>query len=237
VRKMFGSNQFSLKDKEVKPFVVWTIPEVAWAGINEQEAAKKELNFGVVRVEYNRAVRGLVTGEQGFLKMVFSRDGGKVLGVHLCGNHASELINFGAEAINDGLTVFDILSFVFPAVTYHRLYNLAAQEAKLRIAGVKSLSAASAWGRITTSIKSTLARRGSTMTLEDAVVQAFKIFDADSSGFLDTDELQGAMRSLGVELTAAEADEMALEAGASNGAVDYQDFINTCSGTFGRQFS
>eukprot|EP00930_Biecheleria_cincta_P053224 TRINITY_DN3861_c0_g1_i1.p1 TRINITY_DN3861_c0_g1~~TRINITY_DN3861_c0_g1_i1.p1 ORF type:complete len:627 (+),score=112.76 TRINITY_DN3861_c0_g1_i1:125-2005(+) len=228
VRKMFGSNQYSLKDREIKPFVVWSIPEVAWAGVNEQEAATKELNFGVVRVEYSKAVRGIVNKEKGYLKMIYNRDVGKVLGVHLCGNHASELINFGAEAINDGLTIYDILSFVFPAVTYHRLYSLAAQEAKLRIAGVKSLSAASAWGRIGIAIKNDLASRGSSMSLEDTVCDAFKAFDVSGSGFLDINELQSAMRSLGVELTSAEVEDMVHEAGASKGAVDYQEFIDAC---------
>ena len=40
-------------------------------GLNEQEAQQKELDFGVVRVDYHRAVRGIVSGEEGFLKMIY----------------------------------------------------------------------------------------------------------------------------------------------------------------------
>jgi pyruvate/2-oxoglutarate dehydrogenase complex dihydrolipoamide dehydrogenase (E3) component len=44
---------------------------VAWVGLNEQEAQQKELDFGVVRMDYHRAVRGIVSGEEGFLKMIY----------------------------------------------------------------------------------------------------------------------------------------------------------------------
>eukprot|EP00439_Symbiodinium_sp_Y106_P081953 s6_g21.t1 len=148
VRRVFGSGQFTLVDKAVKPFTVWTIPEISWAGLNEQEAEQKKLNFGVVRADYGKTVRGIVSGEPGFLKLIFDRENGKVLGVHICGAQASELINFGADAVDSGTTtpalnkaqIFEILQFVFPAVTFHILYNWAAAEAKIRMSGVKSLS-------------------------------------------------------------------------------------------------
>ena len=41
-------------------------------GLNEQEASSRNLDFGAVRVEYQRAVRGIVSGEKGFLKMLFA---------------------------------------------------------------------------------------------------------------------------------------------------------------------
>lgn len=44
---------------------------MAWVGLNEQEAQQKELDFGVVRMDYHRAVRGIVSGEEGFLKMIY----------------------------------------------------------------------------------------------------------------------------------------------------------------------
>lgn len=97
-------------------------------------------------------------------------DNGKVLGVHICGAQAgaflysrpylssalgvsfllkaSELINFGADAVNNGTTIFDILQFVFPAVTFHTLYGWAAAEAKIKFSGVKSLSGGAGWSRL-----------------------------------------------------------------------------------------
>eukprot|EP00434_Breviolum_minutum_P031714 symbB.v1.2.028047.t1/scaffold2930.1/size66988/4 len=176
VRKMFGSGMYTLKDKEAKPYIVWTIPEVAWVGLNEQEAQQKELDFGVVRVDYHRAVRGIVSGEEGFLKMIYDRPQGRVLGVHICGAQAGELINFGADAINNTTTIFDMLQFVFPAVTYHVLYNAAAAEAKLRMAGVRDLSAAATWARVKKAIvKST---ENTSVTFEEAVKATMKKFDS-----------------------------------------------------------
>lgn len=61
---------------------------------------------------------------------------------------ASELINFGADAVNNGTTIFDILQFVFPAVTFHTLYGWAAAEAKIKFSGVKSLSGGAGWSRL-----------------------------------------------------------------------------------------
>ncbi|CAJ1354082.1 unnamed protein product [Effrenium voratum] len=134
--------------RAVRRIFGWTIPEIAWAGLNEQEAKEKGLNFGIVQADYGKTVRGIVSGEAGFLKLIFDKDEGKVLGVHICGSQASELINFGADAVNDGTTIFEILQFVFPAVTFHTLYTWAAAEAKIRMSGVKSLSGGACWGRL-----------------------------------------------------------------------------------------
>ncbi|CAE7695915.1 lpdA, partial [Symbiodinium sp. CCMP2456] len=229
VRKMFGSGQYTLKDKEAKPYIVWTIPEVAWVGLNEQEAEAKGLNFGLVRVEYSRAVRGIVSGEKGFLKMIYDRPQGRVLGVHICGAQAGELINFGADAVDDGTTIFEILQFVFPAVTYHVLYNVAATEAKLRMGGVQNLSAAASWARVKTAIMKSLEKQQSQMTFEEAVEATFRTFDADGTGHLTAKQLQASMRSIGLTLSDEAVEDMIKEADQQNqGFVDYPDFVTIC---------
>lgn len=227
VRKMFGSGQYTLKDKEAKPYIVWTIPEVAWVGLNEQEAEAKGLNFGLVRVEYSRAVRGIVSGEKGFLKMIYDRPQGRVLGVHICGAQAGELINFGADAVDDGTTIFEILQFVFPAVTYHVLYNVAATE--LRMGGVQNLSAAASWARVKTAIMKSLEKQQSQMTFEEAVEATFRTFDADGTGHLTAKQLQASMRSIGLSLSDEAVEDMIKEADQQNqGFVDYPDFVTIC---------
>eukprot|EP00434_Breviolum_minutum_P013983 symbB.v1.2.012331.t1/scaffold840.1/size211989/2 len=223
VRKMFGSGQYTLKDKAVKPYTVWTIPEISWAGVNQQEADARGLKYGVVQADYGKTVRGIVSGEPGFLKLIFDKSDGKVLGVHICGAQASELINFGADAVNNGTTIFDILQFVFPAVTFHTLYSWAAAEAKIKFSGVKSLS-----GGAGTIIRH-LERTDSELTFEEAVCQAFLAFDIDSSGFLDNQQLGDAMRSLGVDMDDDAIQEMMNEADDSaDGVVDYSEFLAAC---------
>eukprot|EP00913_Durusdinium_trenchii_P011216 g10533.t1 len=199
VRKLFGSGIYTLKDKEADPYIVWTIPEVAWVGLNEQEAQAKDLDFGVVRVEYHRAVRGIArpvparTAERNE-----DRPQGRVLGVHICGVQAGELINFGADAINNQTTIFDMLQFVFPAVTYHVLYNAAAAEAKLRMAGVK------------TAILKRL--EGTAITFEEGVKGTMRKFDARGKLRLYPEEMKALMESLGLQLSQEQLEAMIKEA-------------------------
>lgn len=227
VRKMFGSGMYTLKDKEAKPYIVWTIPEVAWVGLNEQEAQQKELDFGVVRMDYHRAVRGIVSGEEGFLKMIYDRPHGRVLGVHICGVQAGELINFGADAINNSTTIFDMLQFVFPAVTYHVLYNAAAAEAKLRMAGVKDISAAASWARVKKAIVKSM--ENSSITFEEAVKATMKKFDSRGKLRLYPDEMKALVESLGLQLSDDQLEAMITEADLQQrGFVDYPDFVAVC---------
>merc|ERR1719440_1191607 len=106
--------------------------------------------------DFAQTIRGCVSNEAGFLKLIFNRDSGVVLGVHLCGENSCEIVNYGAEVVNSQLTLHEVLRFVFPAVTYHNLYNLAATEGKIRLRGVKDLSAAATWLRLSTLLQKAL---------------------------------------------------------------------------------
>merc|ERR1712072_1500312 len=80
VRTMFGSGKISgEKLIQYKPSGVWTIPELAWVGLTEEEAEKASFNYGTARVEYSQTVRGCVTNDDGFLKLIYDRDSGRVL--------------------------------------------------------------------------------------------------------------------------------------------------------------
>jgi len=124
---------------EWNPQVLWSIPEVAWVGLSEDMAKLRGIDIGTARADFDRTIRGIVTSQSGFLKLVFERNTGKILGVHLFGDNSSELVNYGAELVNEGLTFFQVLHFVFPAVTYHQLYHQASMEAKLRFKGARGL--------------------------------------------------------------------------------------------------
>lgn len=113
------------------PVGLWTIPSVSWAGITEEDATAQNLTVDTVRVEYDTTVRGWISGESGFLKLIYSRGSGEVLGVHIFGNTSMELVSFGAEAINTGRTVFDLLDYVLPAATLSQIYHKAAEKAWL----------------------------------------------------------------------------------------------------------
>merc|ERR1712190_362141 len=222
VRLCFGSGMAAHETgKAAKPFGVWTIPELAWAGINEQEAAKNGINYASVCVKYSQTVKGCVSQEEGVLKMICNRDNGVVLGIHIFGEKACDIINYGAEVVADGDTIFDVLQFVFPAVTYHQLYHYAAWEAKIRLRGVQNLRAATAWRRLRELITSQIGSDDAALT------KAFKMFDSDNSGFLNGDELFKALLDLGLDVEWEDVKEMMLEATGDpdDTDIDYEAFL------------
>jgi len=129
------------------PHAIWLYPEVGYVGYTEMNAiAKFPANVGTATIRYSETVRGCVDGEDGFLKLVFEKEHGFVLGVHIFGAQASELAAFGSEIIGSSKTVHDVLRIVFPAITYHELYHCAANKASMIIQGMNfSIRAASRW--------------------------------------------------------------------------------------------
>lgn len=226
VRALFSSKGPG-KDEEYKPSVIWTIPDLAWAGITEEKVKADKINFGVVTVDFQNTLRGCVSGQMGFMKLIFNRDSGVALGFHIFGENASEIINYGAEAVNQGTTIFEMLHFVHPGVTYHTLYSKAAAEAKLRLKGARSLSAATAWKRMQTLLEESLQLTGSRLTWHEALQREFKAIDTDGSGFISNGELVAALSKLGLACSEDDAEAMILEAsdGASNNELDYHDFL------------
>ena len=71
-----------------------------------------------------------------FLKLVCLRQDGRILGVHVYGEGASELIHLGASLVADGNTVFDLQYKSFPAVTLHEVYRNAAMLAIDTLSGL-----------------------------------------------------------------------------------------------------
>lgn len=108
------------------PSVIWTIPGIAYVGIADAPG------YGSVRVDYTEVLRGSLSSDGGFLKLVFVSTGdeqGRIAGVHIYGEAAAELIAFGYAYVNEKKTVRQVLEIMFPAVTYHELYTAAARKA------------------------------------------------------------------------------------------------------------
>jgi len=224
VRSCFGSELVKMeKVQRFKPSAVWTIPEFAFVGLTEVEAIKERPNSRIATcvADFGDTVRGCVHddggefGDHGFLKLVFDCESAVILGVHVFGEGSSEIINYGGDLVNDEVTILDLLRRIFPAVTYHELYHLAATEAKLRLGGVKDLQAATAWKRMLTTLEG---------SGEDPFT-AFAKYDTDGSGLLDKSELLQAMQSLGVDVDEDEVSKMMSEAGCAEGQdLDYRVF-------------
>ena len=100
------------------PACVFTIPELAAVGMTEREAIAE--GFEVATGKFNFAGNGkaIALGEtDGFVKIVADKNTKKILGMHIMGPHASDLIMEGAIAVTNGLTVEQLVHTVHPHPT------------------------------------------------------------------------------------------------------------------------
>jgi NAD(P) transhydrogenase len=112
------------------PIGVYSIPEVAGVGLTEQEAADQGIEYAVGRSRFTANSRGNISGAtEGLVKLVFRRDDRVLLGAHILGEIASELIHIGQAALHHGDTVDFFLDTTFNVPTYAEAYKYAAYDA------------------------------------------------------------------------------------------------------------
>jgi dihydrolipoamide dehydrogenase len=101
------------------PGVVYTNPEVAGAGLTEEEAAAKGLDVTVLKLPMAYSGRFVAENErgEGLCKVVVDKADRRVLGVHMLGNPCSEMIHGACIAIEQGMTVEQLQKVVFPHPT------------------------------------------------------------------------------------------------------------------------
>mmetsp|Transcript_22990 Transcript_22990/g.11108 ORF Transcript_22990/g.11108 Transcript_22990/m.11108 type:complete len:478 (-) Transcript_22990:1744-3177(-) len=94
---------------DIVPYAIFTIPEIANVGLTQSLAKKKGLNVRTDNVLFRTLSKAQVIGEiEGLAKVVSNLDTGKILGVHIIGARATELIAEGALAIQTGRTVKEL---------------------------------------------------------------------------------------------------------------------------------
>jgi len=101
--------QESLMNYEVIPGAIFTMPEIGTVGLSESEALKKGLDIGCFTVNFRTLGKAQAIDElPGFAKMIVEKKSGKILGVHLMGAHATDLIAEATLAVQKGLTAKDL---------------------------------------------------------------------------------------------------------------------------------
>ena len=113
---------------------VYGVPEVAGVGLTEEQCHDQGLEYAVGRCDLAATPRGAISGHGGLLKLLFRRDDRRLLGVHIFGDIASELIGIGQAVINSGepIDVFATLTLNTPTYTY--AYKYATFDGLLRLA-------------------------------------------------------------------------------------------------------
>jgi NAD(P) transhydrogenase len=111
------------------PTGVWSSPEAAYYGLTSEQAKKMGIDAGEGIALYCECLRGRVFSPNGLLKIVFEKPAGRILGVHICGDDACELIHYGMELVKARRTVVELTESLYSAVTFHEMYKIAAQAA------------------------------------------------------------------------------------------------------------
>lgn len=112
------------------PTGVYSIPEVAGVGLTEQEAKDRDIDVVVGRGWFTTNARGNISGAtEGMVKLVFRREDRALVGAHVLGEIASELIHIGQAALHHGDTIAYFLDTTFNVPTYAEAYKYAAYDA------------------------------------------------------------------------------------------------------------
>jgi NAD(P) transhydrogenase len=113
----------------VLPYGVWTIPEIATVGESEESLLSRGVAYETGRASFRLNARGQILGDlDGFVKLIFSPDDQRVLGVAIVGEGACELIHVGMTviALEGSLDFFIQAAFGFP--TLGEAYKYAAYD-------------------------------------------------------------------------------------------------------------
>jgi NAD(P) transhydrogenase len=128
------AHAFNLYPKErlapVLPYGLYTIPELSMAGETEESCKQAGIEYVVGRAAYATNARGQIIGDGGgFLKLIFRREDMKLLGVHVIGEQASELVHTGLTALLCGAGAQLFIDTCYNYPTLSELYKYATYNA------------------------------------------------------------------------------------------------------------
>lgn len=128
---------FDLKDApkpEHFPYGIYAVPEISTIGYSERELREKRIPYETGVARFRETSRGHIMGlQRGMLKMLFHLETQKILGVHIVGEGATELIHIGQAALVLDGTLSYFIDNVFNYPTLAEAYKIAALDAWNRI--------------------------------------------------------------------------------------------------------
>jgi NAD(P) transhydrogenase len=121
---------------ELFPYGIYTIPEISTVGRNEQELTEAGIPYEVGKAQYKEIARGQIIGDTtGLLKICFHSATREILGVHIIGEQASELIHIGQAVMAFGGKLDYFVNTVFNYPTLAECYKTAAFDGINRLSG------------------------------------------------------------------------------------------------------
>ena len=112
------------------PYGIYSVPEISTIGLTEQEVEEKNIPYECGVARFRETSRGHIMGlHSGFMKMIFSLETRRLLGVHIVGEGATELIHIGQAVLNLEGTLDYFVENTFNYPTLAEAYKIAALDA------------------------------------------------------------------------------------------------------------
>ncbi|HEY5822434.1 MAG TPA: Si-specific NAD(P)(+) transhydrogenase [Propionibacteriaceae bacterium] len=125
----------------LQPIGIYTIPEISYCGKTEGELTKESVPFEVGISRYRELARGQIIGDSyGMLKLIVHADTRSILGVHVFGTNATELVHIGQAIMGCGGTVDYLVDTVLNYPTLSEAYKVAALDATNKLRAVARFS-------------------------------------------------------------------------------------------------
>ncbi len=119
---------------EFFPYGIYSVPEMSTIGMTEEQARAKGIPYECGIARFRETARGQIMGlNSGFMKMIFALETRRLLGVHIVGEGATELIHIGQAVLNLGGTLDYFVENTFNYPTLAEAYKIAALDAWNRI--------------------------------------------------------------------------------------------------------
>ncbi|MEN4479584.1 Si-specific NAD(P)(+) transhydrogenase [Mycolicibacterium cosmeticum] len=112
---------------DLQPIGIYSIPEVSYCGATEVDLTKDAIPYEVGVSRYRELARGQIAGDSyGMLKLLVSTEDLRLLGVHIFGTNATEMVHIGQAVMGCGGTVEYLVDAVFNYPTFSEAYKVAA---------------------------------------------------------------------------------------------------------------
>lgn len=109
------------------PYGIYSIPEISMVGKHEEELTEAGVPYETGVARYREIAKGEILGDNtGLLKLLFHRETRRILGVHIIGTDATELIHIGQAVLTLGGTIDYFVNTVFNYPTFAECYKVAA---------------------------------------------------------------------------------------------------------------
>jgi len=128
----------AMEPQKYFPYGIYAVPEISTCGLSEEEVKERGIPYECGIARFRETSRGHIMGlESGLLKMIFSMKTRRLLGVHIIGEGATELVHIGQAVLNLKGTVEYFVENTFNYPTLAEAYKIAGLDAWNRMGEIK----------------------------------------------------------------------------------------------------